>query len=194
MDARSLEQQCSALSLADEETGGLEAPELPTIPDAAIQHNLVGRFLSDRPIKIDHMQQVLASVWRPVMGMYAVTLADDLFLFQVPHPKDLQRVIADGPWAFDNQLLVCDQVPPGIQPEDVALDTIPFWVQIHGLPGMYASPEFVSKIGDYIGQFMAEDPLNFGGAWRSYYRIRVRLSVSTPLKRRMRLIRRDGSS
>ncbi|XP_019199062.1 PREDICTED: uncharacterized protein LOC109192810 [Ipomoea nil] len=138
------------------------------------------------------MQQVLASVWRPVMGMYAVTLVDDLFLFQFPHSKDLQRVIEDGPWSFDNQLLVCDQVPVGTRPEDVALDSIPFWVQVHGLPAMYASPDFVAKIGDYVGSFIAADPFNFGGAWRSFYRIRVRMSVSAPLKRRMKLLHRDG--
>ncbi|XP_019176863.1 PREDICTED: uncharacterized protein LOC109172169 [Ipomoea nil] len=194
MDIGPLEQQCAALSLAEEEAGGMEVPEMPSVPDETIHHNLVGRFLTDRVIKAEHMQQVFASVWRPVMGMYAVTLTEDLFLFQFPHPKDLQRVIEDGPWSFDNQLLICDQVLSGTRPEEVVLDSVPFWVQIHGLPTMYASPAFVAKIGEYVGTFIAPDPLNFGGAWRSFFRIRVRLNVLSPLKRRMKLLRRDGSS
>ncbi|XP_019178306.1 PREDICTED: uncharacterized protein LOC109173521 [Ipomoea nil] len=194
MDSRSLEEQCAALKLVEEETGGLAAPEMPVLPDSEIHHNLVGRFLTDRQIKAEHMQPVLASVWRPVMGMFAVTLADDLFLFQFPHPRDMQRVIDDGPWSFDNQLLVCEQVPLGIRPEDVTLNSVSFWVQLHGLPAMYASSEFIQKIGDYIGSFIALDPLNFGGNWRSFYRIRVRLDVLNPLKRRMKLLRRDGET
>ncbi|XP_019161442.1 PREDICTED: uncharacterized protein LOC109158077 [Ipomoea nil] len=194
MDARSLEQQCAALSLTEEETGGFAAPELLPAPDDAIRYNLVGRFLTDRLIKADHMQQVMAAVWRPVMGMVVVALADDLFLFQFPHPRDMQRIIDDGPWSFDNQLLVCEQVPPGTSLEDVTLDSIPFWVQVHGLPAIHATQEFVTKIGDYIGTFIAADPFNFGGLWKSYYRVRVRMPIATPLKRRMKLLRRDGSS
>ncbi|XP_019176855.1 PREDICTED: uncharacterized protein LOC109172160 [Ipomoea nil] len=194
MDIHQLEKRCADLALIEEDTGGLDAPEPKAMPDASIPNNLVGRLLTDRPIRFEHMQHVLASVWRPVMGMYAVSLADDLFLFQFPHPKDLQRILDDGPWSFENHLLLCEQVPPGIRPEEVILDSVPFWVQIHGLPAMDASPDFIIKIGDYIGSFIASDPFNFGGAWKSFYRIRARMNVLDPIKRRMKLIRRDGST
>ncbi|XP_019180235.1 PREDICTED: uncharacterized protein At4g02000-like [Ipomoea nil] len=194
MDIHQIERQCADLSLAVEETGGLEAPDVQAIPDATIHHNLVGRFLSDRQVRFEHMQQVFASIWRPVMGMYALALTDDLYLFQFPHAKDLQRVIDDGPWSFENQLLVCDRVPDGIRPEEVPLDSVSFWVQIHGLPAMYASADFIAKIGNYVGSFVMADPFNFGGTWKSYYRIRVRMNVLDPLKRRMKLMLRDGTS
>ncbi|XP_019171083.1 PREDICTED: uncharacterized protein At4g02000-like [Ipomoea nil] len=193
MDVRQIERQCADLLLADEEIGGLDAPKIQATPDGSIHHNLVGRLLTDRQVRFEHMQQVFASVWRPVMGMFAVSLADDLFLFQFSHPKDLQRVIDDGPWSFENNLLICEQVPMGVRPEEVKLESVPFWIQVHGFPTMYASPDFLAKIGEYVGSFIAADPLNFGGAWKSYHRIRVRLSVSSPLKRRMRLKHRDGT-
>ncbi|XP_019164256.1 PREDICTED: uncharacterized protein At4g02000-like [Ipomoea nil] len=127
------------------------------------------------------------------MDMFAVALTDELFLFQFPHLRDLQRVVDDGPWSFENNLLICEQVPVGMRPEDVQLDSVPFWIQVHGLPAMYASTEFVTKIGNYIGTFIAADPFNFGGSWKSYYRIRVRMNVAAPLQRRMKLKCRDGS-
>ncbi|XP_019166909.1 PREDICTED: uncharacterized protein LOC109162680 [Ipomoea nil] len=193
MDIRQIEKQCADLSLADEEIGGLDAPDLQTIPDGSIHYNLVGRLLTDRQVRFDHLQQVLASVWCPVMGMYVVSLANDLFLFQFPHPRDLQRVVDDGPWSFENNHLILEQVLRGVLPEEVKLDSVPFWIQVHGLPTMYASSEFLAKIGEYVGDFIAADPFNFGGAWKSYHRIRVRLNVSSHLKRRMRLKRRDGT-
>ncbi|XP_019197295.1 PREDICTED: uncharacterized protein LOC109191165 [Ipomoea nil] len=194
MATLSIEERCAALSITEEETGGLAVPDLQESARSSDYWTLVGRFLTDRLVKFNHMQQIMASVWRPVMGMHATSLEENLFLFQFPHPKDMQRVIDDGPWSFENQTLVCAQVPPGTRPEDVVLDSVQFWIQIHGLPSMYASSEFIARIGNYVGEFVAEDPFNFGGSWRSYYRMRVKLAVDTPLKRRMKLCRKDGST
>ncbi|XP_019192833.1 PREDICTED: uncharacterized protein LOC109187167 [Ipomoea nil] len=194
MDTSQIEERCAALSLIEEDASGLEAPDVQACPDASIKNNLVGRFLTDRPIKFEFMQQILASVWRPVMGMQVLALTDELFLFQFPHPKDLNRVLEDGPWTFENSLLICETVPPETRPEDVKLDTVCFWAQIHGLPSVFATKEFLAKIGDYLGSFITVDPGNFGGSWRSYFRIRVRMDINAPLKRRMKLLRKDGSS
>ena len=48
------------------------------------------------------------------------------------------------------------------------------------------------QIGDYIGKFVESDHNNFTGHWRSYMRIRVKLDVRRPLKRRMK-IKKEGS-
>ncbi|XP_019171512.1 PREDICTED: uncharacterized protein At4g02000-like [Ipomoea nil] len=194
MDIQQIEARCADLSIAEEENSGLLAPD-PTPSGASSDfHCLVGRFLTERPIKFDHMLQVMASVWRPVMGVHAEALMDELFLFRFPHSKDLQRVLDDGPWSYENQIFVCDRVPTGTRPEDTKLEAIDFWVQIHGLPTLFASSDFLAQIGDYVGSFIAIDPVNFGGSWKSFLRIRVRLPIDTPLKRRMKLLRKDGSS
>lgn len=65
MDINASESGYAVLSIDKEETGGLDAPVL--IQDQAsgsiTYYELVGRFLTDRAIKVDHMQQVMASVW-----------------------------------------------------------------------------------------------------------------------------------
>ncbi|XP_031103139.1 uncharacterized protein LOC116006755 [Ipomoea triloba] len=195
MDVNQLAEHCSDLVIDGEEIGGLDVPEELAATETAPHWDLVGCFLTDRTIKFDHMQQVFASVWRPMMGMRVLSLEDDRFLFQFPHAKDMHRVIDDGPWSFENQTFVCKEVPSGTRPEDVILDTVMFWVQIHDLPTAYAKPEFIAQIGDYVGSFVLEDLNNFGGTWRrSYYRIRVAIRIVEPLKRRMKLNRKDGSS
>ncbi|XP_019166658.1 PREDICTED: uncharacterized protein LOC109162409 [Ipomoea nil] len=194
MDICQIEVHCASLSIAEEEVSGLEAPDPPPSSDSTIHHCMVGRFLKDRPIKFDHMQQVLASVWRPVMGMQVEALTDELFLFRFPHSKDLQRILDDGPWSFENHTLVCERVHPELRPEDVNLDSVAFWVQVHGLSAMYASSEFLTRIGDYLGSFVAIDSINFGGSWKSFFRIRVKMLIAMPLKRHMKLVRKDGST
>ncbi|XP_019167573.1 PREDICTED: uncharacterized protein LOC109163273 [Ipomoea nil] len=128
------------------------------------------------------------------MGMQVEALTDELFLFRFPHSKDLQMIIDDDPWSFENHTLVCERVLSESRPEDVELESVAFWVQIHGLPAMYASSEFLNRIGDYLGSFVAIDPNNFGGSWKGFYRIRARMLVGVPLKRRMKLVRKDGST
>lgn len=193
MEVSDLEKSWADMSLAEEEAGGLEAPVSDHASGSVTYSELVGRFLSDRPIKFEQMQQVMASVWRPMMGMRVLPVNDNLFLFQFPHPKDLQRVLDDGPWSFENHTFVCKQLLPQVRPEDVTLDTVEFWVQIYELPAIYVSMDFIMQIGNYVGSLIAIDQNNFGGTWRSYFRVRVALKVNEPLKRRMKIRRRDGS-
>lgn len=193
MDMQALESDCALLSIAEEDAGGLDAPIHDHASGSSSHYELVGRFLTDRTIKVDHMMQVMASVWRPVMGVRFVPLQDNLFVFQFPHIRDIQRVLDEGPWSFENNTLICKQVPPNTRPEEVVLDSLDYWVQIHNLPTMFANTEFVEKIGNYVGTFISADPNNFGGTWNSsFFRIRVSLKINEALKRRMKLRLRDG--
>ncbi|XP_031101918.1 uncharacterized protein LOC116005821 [Ipomoea triloba] len=193
MDVGALELSCAVLSLDEEDAGGLDAPITDQASGSVIYFELVGRFLTQRAIKFEHMQQVMASVWQPVMGVRIVSLEDNLFVFQFPHRRDMQRVIDEGPWSFENNTLVCKLVPPSVRPEAVVLDSIDYWVQIHDLPTMFTSAEFIEQIGNYVGVFKFADPNNFGGTWRSFIRVRISLHLSEPLKRRMKLRMRDGT-
>ncbi|XP_031127667.1 uncharacterized protein LOC116029767 [Ipomoea triloba] len=194
MDPQTLAENYAALSIAAEDEGGLDAPDVDQPSGSVVYYELVGKLLTDRPVKFEHMQQILASVWRPLMGVRVIPLEENLFSFQLPHQRDMFRVLDDGPWSFENQTLVCNLVPPRVRPEEIILDSVDFWVQIHDLPTVYANAAFVQDIGNYVGVFVKVDPNNFGGHWKSFFRIRVSLKVTEPLKRRMKLRLRDGSS
>lgn len=47
--------------------------------------------------------------------------------------------------------------------------------------------KILTGIGNYIGRFTASCPSNFIGVWRDYMRIRVAISLTSPLKRRMKI-------
>lgn len=183
------------MSLEAEEERGVDLPDETEDQSASINmhHAMVGKFLTDKHIKFDYMQQVLASVWRPVMGMRVKEIKTNLFVFQFFHEKDISRVIENGPWGFENYTLVCKRLNPDDIPEKTTLHFLDIWVQIHDLPCGYMSEKIAGIIGDHVGIFISSDPNNFLGGWRNFLRIRTSIDVREPLKKMMKLKKKDGS-
>ena len=109
------------------------------------------------------MQNTLASIWRPVKGLCIKEIQPNLFLFQFYHKLDIKRVIDNGPWTFNDHMLLVKRLKPGDQPRKIDLFHANFWVQLHDLPVGFMS-EFIRKhVGNYICSFLMADPKSFGG-------------------------------
>nr|GMD04046.1 uncharacterized protein LOC109174453 [Ipomoea batatas] len=79
------------------------------------------------------------------------------------------------------------RLQPGEDPENVVLQFAEFWVQIHSLPIGFRSEIVVSAIESFLGNLVYVDDRNFDGGMRMFYRIRVAIDVSKPLKKQMKL-------
>ncbi|KAL6546434.1 hypothetical protein OROMI_022155 [Orobanche minor] len=93
------------------------------------------------------MLQITASVWRPSRGMDAFEVGENLFRFDFYHEKELDRILEDGSWGYENNTLLCRKIDPGVPPHKVGLNTIDFWVQIHDIPSNYASTRCLNRSG-----------------------------------------------
>lgn len=184
------------VTLDDDGDVGLEIlePQMENSPgtNVDLRWATVGRFLADKHIKVEAMQQVLASVWRPVKGVRVKALAPNLFIFQFFHEKDIQRIMREGPWAFENATLVLKRLNEGDQPANVALYRVDFWIQVHDVPCGFMTENIAEQIGNSLGVFVQNDPNNFGGNWQSYLRIRVGIDINRPLRRRLKLKKKGG--
>ncbi|XP_019158575.1 PREDICTED: uncharacterized protein LOC109155346 [Ipomoea nil] len=187
-------ERWSDMILQDEEDG-VEAGGLyqPVEIEGGQVYSVVGRFLTAKLIKVEYMRHVMASAWMPVMGMRVTELQSNLFLFAFYHVTDMKRVLEEGPWSFENHTLVCRQVCDGFLPGEVKLDTVDMWIQVYDLPMGYTSKVVLEQVGNFVGTFIRCDDRNVGGPWKTFYRVRVSVPVDKPLKRRMKLIRRDKS-
>ncbi|XP_019168953.1 PREDICTED: uncharacterized protein LOC109164862 [Ipomoea nil] len=154
---------------------------------------VVGRFLTTKLVKLDFMKQVMASVWQPVRGVQVTEIQQGLFLFVFYHRTDIDYVLDGGPWGFENNTLVCREVVAGTVPGDVELNSIDMWVQLHGLPMGYTSDTVLEQAGNFIGKFVKHDERFAGAPWLTFYRIRVSIAVGKPLRRGMKLVKRDKS-
>ncbi|KAH1265441.1 hypothetical protein GmHk_01G001143 [Glycine max] len=99
---------------------------------------LVGRFLTNKNIRVPIMKEQLAN---PAA----------IFLFDFYHNRDYLWVLNGGSWNFDKHLLILGTVKEGEDPALVPLFFVPFWIQIHNLPIGFMSAQVGESLGNFIG-------------------------------------------
>ncbi|KAM7492274.1 hypothetical protein LguiA_035195 [Lonicera macranthoides] len=89
-----IETACANVSLEDEEVGGLVfSSSAPVVANRPRQTwSIIGRILTDKSVNFPVMQQLFASVWRPVKGVRIKDLGPNLFLFQFYNEKERDRI------------------------------------------------------------------------------------------------------
>lgn len=150
---------------------------------------LIGRFLTEKNINFNAMQNVLATLWRPKEGMKVHDIGGMRYSFIFYHKMDVQKVIEGGPWSFEQATLVLHELKVGEDPGAVQLNGVEMWVQIYDIPRGFLSEKILQNVGASMGQFVKIDPTTFDGGWKSYVRIRVLINITKPLKRRMKIKR-----
>lgn len=159
---RNLNDLYQRLSLEEEEGEGLDPSGLSTdSTNNQLQWCIIGRLLIEKEIKFLAMKNVLASVWRPVKGVWIKELEHNLFIFQFFHELDLDRMIRNGPWTFEQNLLVFDRLETGMNPHQVPLFEVDFWVQVYDLLVGYMSEKVGKDIDNFLSKFIEANPLNF---------------------------------
>lgn len=175
----------------DEDGDGIleDNGERNTVRDQISKYTLVGKFLTNGIVHFEAMKSMMANVWKPVFGVYITEEDRNLYTFQFANEHDFNRIHQEGPWPFNQKLLLLKKLEPGTLPEQMELSHAEFWVQIHGLP-----PGFFSEhVARSIGNFIESDSNNFKGTRKAYVRIRVLLNVSKALKRKMRISLAGGA-
>lgn len=80
-----LKEMCSRLKLEEEEEGGVVVGEREVI----LSTILVDKFLMDKHINFQAMQNVLASIWRPREGVEIHDMGGQRYSFVFFHVLDL---------------------------------------------------------------------------------------------------------
>ncbi|XP_074326996.1 uncharacterized protein At4g02000-like [Apium graveolens] len=148
---------------------------------------LVGRFLTEKNINFQAMQNVVTSLWRPKEGVEIHDIGGYRYSVVFYHIMDLQKFLDGRPWSFEQNMLVYHQMQDTEDAHQVVLNDVDIWVQVHDIPKGFISETVLKTIGDFVGQYVKSDPVNFDCTWKSFVRIRVRMNIQKPLKRRMKI-------
>lgn len=154
---------------------------------------LVGKFMTEKNINVRATKTKLADLWRPAMGISIKSMKPGIFLFQFYHMNDMKWMLNNGPWSFDGAMLVTNGIQVGEDPLMVPLNDIDFWIQIHHLPSGFMVDSVGKQLGNFFGKFLEYDQSNNSSIWREYMRIRIKVNVRFPLKRKKKISRKNKS-
>nr|XP_023884581.1 uncharacterized protein LOC111996812 [Quercus suber] len=118
-----------------------EEDEVITVrPDRRVQTleecslSLLGKFLAPRPLNLRAAKNLLRSVWKMGLDLKIIEVRNGLLQFKFSLESQVSWVMNNGPWSFDNQILVLRNWERGMTARTVTFTGLPIWVQIWGLP------------------------------------------------------------
>lgn len=154
--------------------------------------SLLGRFLSDKPVNFRAAKNLLRTVWRMGNDLKIVELGEELFQFKFSLESQLKWVIENGPWCFDNHLLVLRRWEKGMTAMNVSFPRIQLWVQVWGLPFDLMNAEVGKVLGEGLGDVLDVDVKAFTSDQSHFLRVRVDLPLDKPLRRGAPVVSPEG--
>ena len=94
----------------------------------------------------------------------------------------LNWVMKNGPWSFDNHILLLRRWEKGMMAYTVEFPCVPIWLQVWGLPFYLINEESGKDIGESIGKVMEVDYKAIAADQACFLRIRVELPLGKPIK------------
>lgn len=182
-----LEEYYATLNIQNDDDAEVDLPYGEEDTTEVDSFMLVGTLITEKTVKFSYMKETLAKVWRPGKGMVAKEFSTNLYIFYFFHEKDRRRVLDDGPWTYEQNLLVLRKLEHGESPFNMDLTKAEFWVQIHKLPQKLSSMKMVEALGAHFGQFIKADLEHYDGSWNSFARLRVCMDITKPLRRKIRI-------
>ncbi|CAH9125829.1 unnamed protein product [Cuscuta epithymum] len=144
---------------------------------------VIGIILTDRKIKSQYFKELMASLWTPVKGVSIQEISDKRYIFTFYHKLDMRRVLDEGPWLFERNLLLLKEIQTEDIPLQINLYEADFLVQVHNAAYGFMNLGSARRIGNYIGTFLSFDDKKADEKFKPFLRIRVRMDVRRPLKK-----------
>ncbi|GMJ01087.1 hypothetical protein HRI_003777900 [Hibiscus trionum] len=181
------------LSIEEKEDEELAIEVDQQSPSINFLNCFVGIFLTSSIIHFESMRNTLANVWRPLGGITISDLGDRRLLFRLFHVADVDRIDSGSPWFFNGHMLILHRLLPDEDPMFIPLKFLNLWVMVHDLPIGFMSLNVAKQLGNFIGKFMEYEanlnPFNY----QRIMRLRVQIDSTLPLKRKKKLVLKDGS-
>ena len=154
--------------------------------------SLFGKLLSDRKQNQRALKSILRSAWRMGSELRIVEVGNDIFQFKFNSKHQLEWVEKNGPWNFDNNLLLLSRWRKGLTATNICFSHSPFWVQIWGIPFELMREETGRDVGNKIGKCLEVDRRPWQSDQAKYMRVRVEMLLNKPLLRGGYLLNEEG--
>ena len=119
---------------------------------AANSLTLMGRLTNPLDQRLWSLFPFLANRWTLKGKAVGSDLGRGCFQFCFDYEEDLQKVLDNRPYHFDQWMIILQKWEPIIS--DSFPSKIPFWIELQGLPKHYWQPEMLKSIGEELGEIL----------------------------------------
>ncbi|PWA54076.1 hypothetical protein CTI12_AA438450 [Artemisia annua] len=158
---------------------------------SCLKRTILGRIHTDRPYNFQRMKKVLSAAWRPRLPVTFQELDSNMFLVQLGHDVDLRRVMEDGPWSFERNLVVLKSVENDEEPTETEMMKVPFWIRLINMPISKRDESSIRKIAAKIGDVLEVDDTYFTKGSK-HIRVKVIINIMNPLCRFVNVLNRQN--
>ncbi|KAM0852301.1 hypothetical protein ACQ4PT_051857 [Festuca glaucescens] len=178
-----VENLLKGLKLSDVEKKGLRIGGLEGKNIESVDSKVIAKLLSDKHGHAEAMATALGRIWCPMKGATCEDMGDNVFIFTLRQESGKNKSLNEGPWMFNESLLVVEEFVPTNTAVDYVFTTIPIWIRMFGLPLGMMDRETGGTIGDEVGEFMEVEVGDDGFAKGKFLRVKVRINIKKPLMR-----------
>ncbi|XP_050282320.1 uncharacterized protein LOC126723089 isoform X6 [Quercus robur] len=155
--------------------------------------SLLGRFHTTELINFRAAENHLRSAWKIEGNDLKITdVGDGLLRFKFSMESQLKWVINNGPWSFDNHILLLRRWEKGMTVFSVNFQTVPMWVQVWELPFDLINQEAGRAIGRRIGRVIEVDCKSIASGEARFLRVRVDVPLDKPIRRGAPVLSPEG--
>nr|POE76313.1 hypothetical protein CFP56_25681 [Quercus suber] len=145
--------------------------------------SLFGKLLSSRLQNQQALKGTLRAAWKMGSDLRILEVGNGILQFKFGSRYQMEWVEKNGPWNFDNNLLLLCRWRKGLSAANITFTHSSFWVQVWGLPFELLSEETGKDIGNSIGIFVETDKRSGHTNQAKFMLIRVELQLDKPLRR-----------
>ena len=145
--------------------------------------SLIGKFMTTRPFNVRAAKNLLRSMWKMGSNLKIIEVGEGLFQFRFSLESQLQWVWDNGPWSFENNMLVLQRWEKGLTTRSVQFTSLLMWVQVYGLPFDLINEEAGLDIGRGIGHVVEVDCKALVSNQARFLRIQVEIPLEKPIRK-----------
>ncbi|KAL9679552.1 hypothetical protein QQ045_017417 [Rhodiola kirilowii] len=143
--------------------------------------SLVGWIFGAKPV-LGRLKGFIRSKWGDENMVRVSELKSGIFIFKFEQEDDFNRILALGPWSFDNRPLVIKPWSPDENYELESVTALLVWVRFPGLNLHMRNEEILSKIASTIGKPIRTDGFTAGSDKLAFARVLIEIYAEHELK------------